>query len=269
MPCLRRVEDVARELTEECSRDFPDFALLSAVTLASSSTVSLEINGTSLEADAQTAMPDAGIPELEELRLEHGSDDSEIPDMESFVDEDNLVNPVNPVNPVNAANPVNLVNPANPVDPSEFVPPVLSSADSNILSTRTYDLFITYDKYYQTPRMWLAGYDEHGSPLPPSRIFEDISREHANKTVTIENHPHLEMAMASIHPCRHAHVMKRIIQYTESHARALHDGRPQEEIENVLSEPQVRVDQYLIIFLKFMSIVLPTIDYDNTISLEA
>lgn len=29
-----------------------------------------------------------------------------------------------------------------------------------IVQTRTYDLHITYDKYYQTPRLWLTGYDE-------------------------------------------------------------------------------------------------------------
>ena len=29
-----------------------------------------------------------------------------------------------------------------------------------ILTTRTYDLNITYDKFYQTPRLWLTGYDE-------------------------------------------------------------------------------------------------------------
>lgn len=35
-----------------------------------------------------------------------------------------------------------------------------AGAASDILQTRTYDLNITYDKYYQTPRMWLYGYDE-------------------------------------------------------------------------------------------------------------
>lgn len=34
-----------------------------------------------------------------------------------------------------------------------------SSAD-NILRTRTYDLHISYDKFYQTPRLWLTGYNE-------------------------------------------------------------------------------------------------------------
>ena len=32
--------------------------------------------------------------------------------------------------------------------------------NSNITRHRTYDLSISYDKYYQTPRMWLFGYDE-------------------------------------------------------------------------------------------------------------
>ena len=31
---------------------------------------------------------------------------------------------------------------------------------SNIERTRTYDVSITYDKYYQTPRVWLFGYSE-------------------------------------------------------------------------------------------------------------
>ena len=35
-----------------------------------------------------------------------------------------------------------------------------ASTKDGILQTRTYDLNITYDKYYQTPRMWLFGYDE-------------------------------------------------------------------------------------------------------------
>ena len=39
-------------------------------------------------------------------------------------------------------------------DPAAFnLPP-------QTITTRTYDLSITYDKYWQTPRMWLCGYDE-------------------------------------------------------------------------------------------------------------
>lgn len=35
--------------------------------------------------------------------------------------------------------------------------------EDNILRTRTYDITISYDKYYQTPRVFLFGYDE----VPP------------------------------------------------------------------------------------------------------
>jgi ubiquitin-like-conjugating enzyme ATG3 len=37
-------------------------------------------------------------------------------------------------------------------------------ANGNLLQVRTYDVMITYDKYYQTPRIWLIGYDEVGFP---------------------------------------------------------------------------------------------------------
>ena len=37
------------------------------------------------------------------------------------------------------------------------------------MRTRTYDLLITYDKYYQVPRFWLIGYDEARQPLKPKQ----------------------------------------------------------------------------------------------------
>ncbi|KAJ3294497.1 E2-like enzyme [Borealophlyctis nickersoniae] len=125
--------------------------------------------------------------------------------------------------------------------------------NDKILKTRTYDMSITYDKYYQTPRVWLFGYDEHRRPLTSIQIFEDISQDHAKKTVTIEAHPHENVSMASIHPCKHANVMKRIIDHLVENGKAA----------------ELRVDQYLLIFLKFMSSVLPTMDYDYTTSMDA
>jgi ubiquitin-like-conjugating enzyme ATG3 len=183
--------------------------------------------------------------------------EEEIPDLETFTDTDNVI-----IIPSAGQGDVE--------DPSEFRPDrddsAIAKVGENIVRTRTYDLYITYDKYYQTPRLWLAGYDESGSPLPPTRIFDDISREHAHKTVTIESHPHLEMPMASIHPCRHAHVMKRIIAFTEAHKRQ--ENQRADATTTAEEDVVIRVDQYLIVFLKFMSTVLPTIDYDYTMSLE-
>jgi ubiquitin-like-conjugating enzyme ATG3 len=108
----------------------------------------------------------------------------------------------------------------------------------NVLKTRTYDLTICYDQYHQTPRMWLLGYDENKQPLNPKEgssayqppfflspifihlfiisiaVLQDISEDHASKTVTISNHPHLNIPMAYIHPCKHALVrtVRRCLQ---------------------------------------------------------
>lgn len=55
---------------------------------------------------------------------------------------------------------------------------LLASMNSDkILNVRTYDVFITYDKYYQTPRMWLFGYDE----VELKNGWEIISDERSGK----------------------------------------------------------------------------------------
>lgn len=116
-----------------------------------------------------------------------------------------------------------------------------------ILQTRTYDMYIVYDKYYQTPRMFLYGYDERKKPLTEQQMFEDISQDHVHKTVTMESHPHISgPPMASVHPCRHAEVMKKIIETVKE------------------GGGEVGVHMYLLIFLKFVQAVIPTIEYDYT-----
>lgn len=121
------------------------------------------------------------------------------------------------------------------------------SSGGEIVATRTYDLNITYDKYYQTPRLWLFGYDEKRKPLTVEEMYEDFSADHANKTITIEGHPHLPgPPQASVHPCRHAQVMKKLIdQITEGGG-------------------ELGVHMYLIVFLKFVQAIIPTIEYDFT-----
>ncbi|KAG0553930.1 hypothetical protein KC19_12G050300 [Ceratodon purpureus] len=57
--------------------------------------------------------------------------------------------------------------------------------DDHILKTRTYDISITYDKYYQTPRLWLTGYGETRHLLQPELVLEDVSQDHAHKTVCL------------------------------------------------------------------------------------
>ena len=128
---------------------------------------------------------------------------------------------------------------------------VAREPEDNILRTRTYDVSVSYDKYYQTPRIWLTGYDEHRMPLTPQQSLEDVSHEHARKTVTIDGHPHTGVPSVSIHPCRHGAVMKRIVdQMAEGGA-----------------EP--RLEHYLFIFLRFCATAVPTVEYDYTTSVGA
>lgn len=50
-------------------------------------------------------------------------------------------------------------------------------SNDNVLHTRTYDLYITYDKGYQTPTFWLMGYNELRQPLTVPEVCEDVSAE--------------------------------------------------------------------------------------------
>ena len=136
-------------------------------------------------------------------------------------------------------------------DSATFTPK--SDKTNGILRTRSYSLSIVYDKYYQTPRVYLQGFNAENHPLTDDETFEDIMQDYQNKTVTMEKHPHLtsKIRLASIHPCRHAKVMKKIID-------TLKEGGKKASPE-----------QYLFIFLKFIQSVVPTIDYDYTIAVTA
>jgi ubiquitin-like-conjugating enzyme ATG3 len=115
---------------------------------------------------------------------------------------------------------------------------------------RRYDLSITYDKYYQTPRIWLYGWNNNGSPLTTDEVFEDVFQDYAKKTVTIEPHPHLSEFHASVHPCKHGDVMKSMIDHL------------------IESDQVPSIDQYLFIFLKLIQSMVPTIEYDYTVSVH-
>ncbi|PSR73211.1 hypothetical protein PHLCEN_2v10932 [Hermanssonia centrifuga] len=168
-------------------------------------------------------------------------------------------------------------------------------AKGNLLQVRTYDVMITYDKYYQTPRIWLIGYDENRTPLTPSQIFQDVSADHAFKTVTIEPFPHSStLQAASVHPCKHASVMKKVIE--RMNAGVIEEQQAQRKAGAGSANPKdkqkkwlfrktsgngktdqtvvagdeeiegMRVDFYLVVFLKFIASIVPTIEVDSTTS---
>jgi len=131
--------------------------------------------------------------------------------------------------------------------------------------------------------------------LTPSQIFQDISADHALKTVTIEAFPHSStLPAASVHPCKHASVMKKVIErmnagvVEEQLAARKNSGKPQDKekdkdgkkkwgfgrkggkedgYKGAAEEEEIegmRVDFYLVVFLKFIASIVPTIEVDST-----
>jgi len=179
---------------------------------------------------------------------------------------------------------------------------------------RQYTLYISYTPYYRTPRLYLQGYQSSGSsgqtPLAPHLMLEDIVGDYKDKTVTLEDFPFFDagIKMASVHPCKHASVMKvlleradaalklRMQRVKEGKARGKVDagleglvegtggltlkdavtpgpagkreGKEGEEWEVLDAKEEdevaIRVDQYLVVFLKFMASVTPGIEHDFT-----
>jgi ubiquitin-like-conjugating enzyme ATG3 len=112
------------------------------------------------------------------------------------------------------------------------------------IDTRKYDIYITYDTYYSTPRVWLYGYDENDHPLEGADWQIDFSKEHVNKTVTYERHSHEHFSCPTIHPCKHAETMLK------------------------LYNPEINIKLYLIIFIKFIQTMIPNIECDFTSSVK-
>jgi ubiquitin-like-conjugating enzyme ATG3 len=161
-----------------------------------------------------------------------------------------------------------------------------------------------YSKYYSTPRLYLSGYASNSTPLPPEKMMEDIVGDYKDKTVTLEPFPFVDSAlrMASIHPCRHAAVMKVLLDRADAALKlrvarvkagkpdAIVKGmeglditpKPKADVSGSSSQREgdewevlqqeegeeadvaIRVDQYLVVFLKFMASVTPGIEHDFT-----
>ena len=116
---------------------------------------------------------------------------------------------------------------------------------------RTYDISVVYDVHYSTPRVWLFGYDDTKNPLTGNEWQSDFSPDHLHKTVTYEAHPHLGFSSPSIHPCKHASAMLKMISLAVGDSGA-----------------QLDVKLYLLIFLKFIQSIIPNIEYDYTSEFE-
>ena len=98
--------------------------------------------------------------------------------------------------------------------------------------------------------------------------MEDVISDYAHRTVTMEYHPHLSGSVqhASIHPCQHGAVMKTIIKNL---MRDSCDTTTTKHNNTNSSSSGPSVENYLFIFLKFVSSMIPTISYDFTVDVSA
>lgn len=173
-----------------------------------------------------------------------------------------------------------------------------TSGGSENSKKRTYSLYVTYSTWYKTPRMYMSGYLPSGQPLPPQLMMEDIVGDYKDKTVTLEDFPFFShsVKMASVHPCKHASVMKTLLDRADAalklrrdkqRAAETKDGNPDslaaqvgdlsvaggensdewEQVDAGDQEVAIRVDQYLVVFLKFIASVTPGIEHDNTMGI--
>jgi ubiquitin-like-conjugating enzyme ATG3 len=145
------------------------------------------------------------------------------------------------------------------IAPEEGSPQAGSEFNDNILSVieqilpedkRTFEVSIVYDRYYRTPRVFLSGTNYEGKRLDPETVLSYVSPQHANKTITIELHPHLNELCVSIHPCMHPNAMKRFI----------HDFLQRQE--------EFHLKMYMPLFLQFVSCIVPTLLIKNTSNLR-
>ena len=105
---------------------------------------------------------------------------------------------------------------------------------------RYYKMYIIYDEYYHTPRMFFSATKKDGTPVSNEDIRLDIQREYLDKTLTMEKFPFLEnIVMPTVHPCRHAAVLK--------------------SMSDAMVEAGHKVESHfaLLIFLKFITSVVP------------
>lgn len=203
-------------------------------------------------------------------------DDDDIPDMEDDDDDEAIIRDVGSDSKNRHAT----------LPPPPLGPLLTGSPRSG---RRTYTLYIMYTPYYRTPRLYLSGYLPNGQPLPPQNMMDDIVGDYKDKTVTLEDFPFFanNVKMASVHPCKHASVMKTLLDRADAALRirreklragravaaspavdglvddigkldvgGAHDAADKDEWEEVQGcdadehEVAIRVDQYLVVFLK-------------------
>lgn len=266
VPCRDRVAALERQMDlrqeEDGDGGDDDWMVSSMPNQNNSKEASIEDDFDVLDEDGEVCQPRPADIAVEEQQGEEADEYADMADFEDdnvLEDDDAVAKPSGSA----AANKYNYNGGGN-------------DDDDHIVKVRTYDLSITYDNYYRTPRIWMTGKSAAGDPLSALETMQDVMTDYANKTVTMEAHPHLAGPHASIHPCQHAAVMKTIVRNL---AAATNATTPQQHGTDVTGNDTgsssngggggPAVEMYLFIFLKFVSSIIPTINYDFTMDVTA
>ena len=228
VPCQTRVSSMESDMLMEGGDGDDDDWLVSSI-VKRAENLNLEDEFDILDEDGEIIEKPTPATKTSDTNAGTNVEDDEYADMDAFED-DNILQDDDAV--------------ASPSDAEE----------NHTVKVRTYDLSITYDKYYQTPRVWMIGRNTQDQPLTAGEMMQDVISDYANKTVTMESHPHVAGPHASIHPCQHGKVMKAIVRNL---------------IKNSAEDAGPSVEMYLFIFLKFVSSMIPTINYDFTMDVTA
>eukprot|EP00526_Cylindrotheca_closterium_P016641 CAMPEP_0113642394 /NCGR_PEP_ID=MMETSP0017_2-20120614/22272_1 /TAXON_ID=2856 /ORGANISM="Cylindrotheca closterium" /LENGTH=335 /DNA_ID=CAMNT_0000553817 /DNA_START=262 /DNA_END=1269 /DNA_ORIENTATION=- /assembly_acc=CAM_ASM_000147 len=257
VPCQNRVSAMESDmLMEKAEGDGDDDDwLVSTIIQRTEKALNLEDEFDLLDEDGEVIEKQAAEAEAGDTKAEAPTtdaaddDDDEYADMDAFEDDNILEDDA-----------------AAAVTPQQQASGDNDDDKDHTIKVRTYDLSITYDKYYQTPRVWMIGRNTQDQPLTGEEMMEDVISDYANKTVTMESHPHVSGPHASIHPCQHGKVMKAIVRNLMKNTTPTTEGQGEEE-EAKVNGPSV--EMYLFIFLKFVSSMIPTINYDFTMEVTA
>ena len=84
--------------------------------------------------------------------------------------------------------------------------------------------------------------------LEQEDIYSDFMVEYIKVSLTLEQHPILNLNCISVHPCKHAFAMQKMFAF---------------ELEKKEAS-EVKIEDYIVHFLKFASCVIPQLEFDNS-----
>lgn len=93
-------------------------------------------------------------------------------------------------------------------------------AEAAILRTRTYDVSITYDKYYQCARVWLYGYSEARQPLTQGEVSHACSMPNRPAAHAVEHDAQTTSARAALRPATARRTARARAKHRRWHAVA-------------------------------------------------